>query len=315
MTSLSASRVTGGTERMWHVCVLLAAWLALSGQARPCAAEGSTGPNAAASVEYRYVVSARVRPLLFWIGRDNVGDGRIGVKRSSDSAREYELLVGSDPGRAPFGINRWGYLVERVSPDLLTLVGVMTESKEDSVDQARAKTTGAKTSCFTAIRARVERGEASAAVRRVLLSATLTMRDVDAVLDRFPESAMEARPVSLPAGVSGGFLSTVDALVDDVIQLYGRSGRPPSRLRRSFVHGTAVHELVLSSSAPAVFRAGGRDARALESEFEVRTAGRTVSRFRITCGTEGPLSGVPLRIVYRPKWWFEAELVIQQPGA
>jgi hypothetical protein len=297
--------------------VLLAAPLALAGQVQPCATAGSADAPAGAGAEYRYLVSARVRPLLFWIGRNNVGDGRIALRNWNDRGREYELLIGSDPGRAPFEINRWGYLLERVSPDLFTIVGVMTESKEASVEQAQARVSspGSKASRFVAIRARVQGGEAHAAVQRALLPATLTMRDVEAVLARFPESAMTARPVSLPAAVSGGFLSTVAGLVDDSVQLYRKSGRPPSRLRRSYVHGATIHELVLSSSAPVTFQPRGPAGRALESEFEVRTAGRSGSRFRMTYETEGALCGVPLRIVYRPKWWFEAELVIQLPGA
>jgi hypothetical protein len=27
-------------------------------------------------------------------------------------------------------------------------------------------------------------------------------------------------------------------------------------------------------------------------------------------GADGDLKGVPLRIVFRPRWWFEAELVL-----
>ncbi len=53
--------------------------------------------------------------------------------------------------------------------------------------------------------------------------------------------------------------------------------------------------------------------RAVESTFEIRnraTGARTA--FRLTCGTEGAFAEVPLRIVYRPRWWFEAELTLEE---
>jgi hypothetical protein len=34
--------------------------------------------------------------------------------------------------------------------------------------------------------------------------------------------------------------------------------------------------------------------------------------FRLEYGTEGDLKAVPLRIVFRPKWWFEAELLLDE---
>jgi hypothetical protein len=52
-------------------------------------------------VRYFYSLSARVRPLLFWIGKDNVGGARIA--RSTRPVRRYELLIGSAPERTRAG--------------------------------------------------------------------------------------------------------------------------------------------------------------------------------------------------------------------
>lgn len=305
--------------REWAVCALFAAWIALPAHGQLTVASSTPAddvPNAATGAQLRYVVAARVRPLLFWIGRDNVGDARIVLRTAHDDTREYELLIGSDPRRAPFAINRWGYILERVSRNRLTLVGVMTESDEDNVEQARARVSSVptKTSRFKAIRARVHAGEAEAAVQRALLPAAPTMRDLDHVLAAFPESGMPPQRVSLPAGVSGGFLSTVAGLLDESITTYHRTGRPASRMQRGFVHGTSVYELVLLSSETVAYGTGAETVRALDSQFEIRSNSRVVSRFRMTYGTEGRHNRVPLRIVYRPKWWFEAELKIDRSG-
>src|ERR1051325_5977296 len=61
--------------------------------------------------EHLYTMSGRVRMLLIWLGRDNVGSGMIRWRAAGkDSA--YELLIGSDPLRAPGRLNRWGFLAE-----------------------------------------------------------------------------------------------------------------------------------------------------------------------------------------------------------
>ena len=51
----------------------------------------------------------------------------------------------------------------------------------------------------------------------------------------------------------------------------------------------------------------------IESEFETRnlTSGET-SRFSITFGAHSPIAETPIRIVYRPRWWFEAELLLAE---
>jgi hypothetical protein len=57
---------------------------------------------AAGSIERRYRMAARIRPLLvFWITRENVGGARIVWLRRDDGMRGWELLIGSDPLRAP----------------------------------------------------------------------------------------------------------------------------------------------------------------------------------------------------------------------
>jgi hypothetical protein len=40
------------------------------------------------------------------------------------------------------------------------------------------------------------------------------------------------------------------------------------------------------------------------------TAG-TTTPFRLIYATDGPLAEVPVRIVYRPRWWFEVELTLE----
>jgi len=67
----------------------------------------------AGSRVHQYRLAARIRPLLFWIGKDNVGDACLTWLKEADGEPGYGLLIGSDPARAPLEINRWGYVSER----------------------------------------------------------------------------------------------------------------------------------------------------------------------------------------------------------
>src|SRR5687767_11798112 len=90
--------------------------------------------------EHSYVINAKIRPLLaFWIGRENVGDARLTWREGSGGRRGFELLIGSDPARAPRHINRWGFIVEELDPVKTEILGVMRESNEETIDAAEAE--------------------------------------------------------------------------------------------------------------------------------------------------------------------------------
>jgi hypothetical protein len=61
-------------------------------------------------VEFDYVMTARLRLLFFWAGKDDVGGGyvRKGVSKDDPRQEVFQVLFGSDPARAPRSINRWG---------------------------------------------------------------------------------------------------------------------------------------------------------------------------------------------------------------
>ena len=64
----------------------------------------------AVSVEYNYIMTARVRLLFFWAGKDDVGNGYIRRGSSSADSREefFQVLFGSDPEKAPRAIKSLG---------------------------------------------------------------------------------------------------------------------------------------------------------------------------------------------------------------
>jgi len=66
--------------------------------------------------QFDYIMTARVRLLLFWVGKDDVGGGYIrrGTLPRDPASDVIELLIGSDPAKAPRAINRWGAASEIV---------------------------------------------------------------------------------------------------------------------------------------------------------------------------------------------------------
>jgi hypothetical protein len=228
---------------------------------------------------HHYTIGARVRPLLFWIGKDDVGDAVVALKREADYA-SYALLIGSDPERAPRDINRWGYIAEDVRGDQATVIGLMTESNEDSVDQAEAnlrKQAGNGT--FNVIRASIAGGESRSVVTSVAAPSTYTFRQVDTVLELADRRGVDgkARVVRVPPGGRPGFLSAV----------------------ASQHIGPKTYEHLIAS------------------QFQVKEAATDeVTNFSITYGADGPLAGVPVAATYQPRWWIEIQLTLDdtRPG-
>jgi hypothetical protein len=254
--------------------------------------------------------------LLFWIGRTNVGGARISWSRGSGVQR-FELLIGSDPQRAPMRINRWGYLAETVCDTTAEVVGVMTESEEQSIDEAKASVEREPGGghAFKAIRSSLASGESSATVTRFLLADDLTYRDVETLLRRRPPDGAAVQRLRMPEGTAPGFLVAVAGLIHESVEAYRTSGRVRERpmVRRVYAYNAQLYDLTLRSSrvVPQTRVKDWTYDSAIESEFATRNrTTQHTTTFRITYGTREPVAEVPIRIVYRPKWWFEAELLL-----
>ncbi len=268
------------------------------------------------SADLHYTLNVRVRLLILWISRLGVGAGDIVLTEDDDGTRGIALLIGSDPAKAPMKINRWGYIVEHSTGSCTELVGVMTEAEEQSVKQARENISRSNaTHSFKAIRSRVQNGMAQSSVSYMKLTEDYTYREVGTLLDRIPQEGGRIRRLSVPEGAEPGFLFAVRNLVRESVDIYRRSGTSgvaPHAMRRYTFSGThfelrrqstrTVQEMAIGSS---------RYQRLLESDFEARNLSNgELSRFTITYGVQDPIAEMPVRIVYRPRWWFEAEMLL-----
>ena len=277
--------------------------------------------------EHKYRMLAKVRPLLFWISRDDVGGARISWRGDGNGSFGLDLLIGSDPLRAPRKINRWGYISEQVSGSEARVIGVMKQSNEQSVKEAEAQLDkdGQGGFVYRAIQGTASANQASAGVTTVRVERDLTFRDIDPLLTLVGAAAPngERRSVALPNGTRPGFLVALRDLVKQSVDFYGGPSRPggtfrPSRTPTQYVYYGVFYELTMKSSE--LLKTATIDGKTYSNlargEFEIKNSsdGET-TRFQLTYGTSGPLAGVPVHAVYQPRWWFEVQLFLDEGTA
>jgi len=267
--------------------------------------------------EHLYAVNVKVRPiLLFWIGRDNVGGARITWRKGSGSERAFEFLVGSDPTRVPRRINRWGFIVEELNGEDADVLGVMSESNEETIEEANARTARPEgdLSAFRAARTTIRGRRAVSGVMTVNAPAHLTYRDLDALLALIPDTPPSLRTLELPPGAHKGFLVALDSLIQaslDPCQSASAKRVPPV----PYVYNHTLYDLSLLSCdyTPELRAKTETFADVVEARFQVKNrTTKAETRFRVYIGASGELRSVPVRAVFRPHWWIEVELVLDR---
>jgi hypothetical protein len=263
--------------------------------------------------EHRYVMSGAARPLLFWIGRDNVGIARIAWRENSDGVRGYELLVGTDPDRAPRGLNRWGFISEEQRPGGGGVLALMTGSQETSyAEEAEAASHGQGDGDFRVIRSRTDGATVAWRLARIRTPEALTVRQVGDAIDyvRQYNDQADGRQRAIDAGVRPGFLVAVADLVDATVREGGVAARRPAPVRYAF--GERTYELTVRDLDAAEIACGGRRVPAVRVGFETRTlATGDRTRFELTAGLDGELTGVPVAIQWQPRWWLRVGLRLE----
>jgi len=291
------------------------------------------------AVQYDYVMTARVRLLFFWAGKDDVGGGfiRRGFSKNDPRQELLQVLFGSDPAKAPKAINRWGAGTEvvrhREAPstpakgdDVVSsaFFGFMKSSTGKSVSEMQEELKKEKDHGqhqFTGILSRVDAGHA--------ISLTVPLAsEIDYNLHQYAQAepvmleklSTSERPVRILENAqgcsrSGEFLGTVSELLDSAMQNHG------GPLSLCYVYDAQVniltieHAVSVSKLAVKVKTAKGAMLadRTYEDllETDFLTANQATGRkvyFTILVGTKGDQRGVPVQIRYQPNWWFQVVL-------
>jgi hypothetical protein len=293
----------------------------------------------AGAVQFDYVMTARVRLLVFWAGKDDVGGGfiRKAVSRDDPHQELLQILFGSDPAKAPRAINRWGAGTEVVrhreilssapkTDDIVSsaFFGFMKSSKGKSASEMqeelkREKDGGAHQ--FTGILSRVDSGRAISLTVPLASEVDYNLNQYaeaePVMLEKLTTSDKPARVLNNPAGCSraGEFLGTVSQLLDAALQ---NQGGPKSLC---YVYDAQVNTLTIERTtalptlAVKVNSAKGTtltertydDLLQMDFVSSHQATGKKVY-FSIFVGTKGDLRGVPVQIRYQPNWWFQVVL-------
>ncbi len=309
-------------------------------------------PSSAAQWDvYRYRMAGKVRLLLFWVWRDDVGGGSIALLKpepESASGRKteaVEVLFGSTPGRVPGKINRWGYGREWASWELANnpgprlessmFIGFIRHSDEESLSEVRSKSGKNQTEFwYDAIRSEVTETGASSTIHFFSQN-----RDFDYSQPAAVECAYQQRLRGGPADRSRklegnskkareayGFLTAMRLLTDIVADQYEDPKRPWARYRTQipyFYNGKSYRLALTGLKLHRKFELPVREGRPVVNFTDVAEAGITTTNltdggehdFSIWFPMKGRMRGIPVKIVDKPRWWLRVELTLDEETA
>jgi len=258
--------------------------------------------------EHAYRMAGKVRVLLLWVGRDDVGSGVIRWRGNGDD-KAIELLIGSDPKRAPSQLNKWGYLVEAMRGDESSVVGLISQENDDRLSDVKADLkTRKEQRAFDTIRGFAAITEGTARVGTLFAPSHLTYHDADEVLKSvLLDTSLPVKRVARRGSIRPGFLTTLTELIRGSIEKKQDTGRI------QYIHGDRLFELRLldATRLPRFERDGHTWQDVIRGRFETAQAGsRSGTRFELVYGASGALTGIPVLISYQPKWWLQVDLVL-----
>ena len=258
--------------------------------------------------QHTYRMAGKIRMLLLWVGRDDVGSGVIKWRGSGEN-KAIEILIGSDPKRAPSQLNKWGYLVEAMHGVESSVVGLISQENDDRLSDVKADLKTRKDQrAFDTIRGHVGATEGAARVGTLYAPSHLTYHDADTVLGRvLADSSLAVKRVARRGHVRPGFLTSLTELIA------GSLDKKSDNTRIQYIHGDRLFELrLLESTRLARFERDGRTwQNVVRARFETGEAGnRSGTRFDLVYGANGALTGIPILISYQPKWWLQVDLVL-----
>jgi hypothetical protein len=263
------------------------------------------------TADYRYRVVGKVRLLFFWTGTKDVGRARI-TSLNVEHSTVVALVVGTDPQRAPRGLNEWGYIREQVEGETASVFGVRTLTNPDSLEEAQAGGVGPQV--FGALCSSVTPTMDRSVTTSVRAGRDLTYRNPSALLDLLElQVRWQPRSVRRPPGSAPGFLTALQRLLQWSVARVESAG-PAARGAAapvSYVYKGIVYDLELQQARLiGGVRIGLREFQdVIRGAFQIRnrsTGERT--GFELSYGSRGTLAAVPIQATYEPHWWIRVQL-------
>jgi hypothetical protein len=212
------------------------------------------------------------------------------------------LLTGSDPHRAPGGLNQWTYLQEETDGERAAVFALRTNDDgsmampgEDgptlSISCDLLNTSGVTTKSTT------------------LPARGLTYRMLPQVFDRLPapSSWRLQKQTSSLNGARQGFLSALRVALGREHDGRNPGTEPPT----PYVHNNTFYELAVSGRRELGRKMVGPNTyeQLRRAEFCIRTQGtHVVTKFAATYVSRGEVAPAPIQIIFYPRFWLSVEL-------
>jgi hypothetical protein len=289
------------------------------------AAQLVSAPSGTAA-QYDYVVTGAVRLLLFWVSRDDVGQGyiRIGTLPDDSSVEIVQLLMGSDPAKAPLSINNWGAVTEawRPSDGSGALFAFMKAPKDGSMATAKDEVEREKEKKryqYQGVISRIRNNRHVSITVPISSSSDFTLHQLpqaqQMVLEQLKTAAQAPRTMDVTAAGgcarACGFLTTLRELLAAAVS----ERRAP--MERCYTYLDWSYSMTIRSLEPV---------KEMKVALKMRGAGRKLEKvyrnlmkaqlrvvnlktknptdFKIVFGDAGALKWIPVQIEFQPNWWF-----------
>jgi hypothetical protein len=314
-----------------------------SAQAPKDLALGLVGDHFLWESRYQYIMGGKVRLLLFWVGKDDVGGGYILLGRGSKdpSLEAVKLVFGSSPEKSPRQINLWGVATEVVQQApgdgpyrASAFLGFRKRHEDEIPEGAYAFRPSEKTGpegargFFGASLNYVDSEGAFARRTRFSTERDFELGELEEVermvISRIAEVEGDDRRLtgderSVCARVPG-FLVTLEELIEEIVE-------KGTSLQRCYFYDARPYTISVTSRSPVARHrvriereGGGRIERTyrdlVQARFQIlnHETGEKTS-FTLLVGTSGPWRGVPVRVVYQPSWWIQIFLNLESVAA
>jgi hypothetical protein len=194
----------------------------------------------------------------------------------------------------------------------------MKESNEKTIEEAEATIAQeGDISTFKAARTTITGSRAVNGSMTVHAPAHLTYRELDTLLALIPAEPRGLRTLELPSGTQTGFLVAMDSLIRDSVGPCRRASGAGVRNVPvvPYVYKETLYDLsLLSCEYEPELRTKTRTfTDVVDARFQVKNrTSKYETKFRVFYGTSGEFREVPVRAVFRPRWWMEVELVLDQ---
>ena len=258
------------------------------------------------AAEHRYRIVGKLRLALFWVSRDDVGSARMSWQ-SDGSTTALTLLLGSDPQRAPRGLNQWGYLREEVRrglTDVFSLRSVNRDGDDPSGGFGVGNGPEFGVSCAAV-------GDDEVSIRQTRVNARgVSYRMFDQLLDLIGASPRwEQRLMPRPSGAAPGFLTAMQQAIRLSETDAGDDGAK-TRRTVTYVYNDSVYDLTTQGRESLDRTTIGTRTfeQLMRTQLSIRNRTTTdVTKLELTYAPEDG-AVLPVQIFYQPSFWLRIEI-------